>query len=76
MAKEIDLYEIFPKAKDIQFPMRIPRKKKPKPKPQPKVEDTESLVERYAVESGRTYEDLDEVNSIINKNASSDEEQK
>ena len=67
MAKEIDLYEIFPKAKDIQFP---------KPKPQPKVEDAESLVERYAVESGRTYEDLDEVNSIINKNASSDEEQK
>ena len=34
MAKEIDLYEIFPKAKDIQFPMRIPRKKKPKPKPE------------------------------------------
>ena len=56
--------------------MRIPRKKKPKAKPQPKVEDAESLVERYAVESGRTYEDLDEVNSIINKNASSDEEQK
>ena len=45
-------------------------------KTQPKVENAESLVERYAVESGRTYEDLDEVNSIINKNASSDEEQK
>ena len=30
MVKEIDLYEIFPKAKGIRYPMRIPRKKKPK----------------------------------------------
>ena len=69
MGKEIDLYEIFPKAKDIKFPMRIPRKRKPKPKE----EDIESLVERYATESAHTQEDAQEVSNLMNQNALSDE---
>ena len=63
MVKEIDLYEIFPKAKGIKFPMRIPRKKKPKPPPE---EDTESLVERYAANSVDTLRDTQEISNIIN----------
>ena len=63
MVKEIDLYEIFPKAKGIRYPMRIPRKKKPKPPPK---EDTESLVERYATDSVETLRDTEEISNIIN----------
>ncbi|MBQ9194494.1 MAG: hypothetical protein IJ152_02445 [Bacteroidales bacterium] len=63
MDKPIDLYEIFPKAKGIQFPMRIPRKVKPKPPPK---EDTESLVERYAAGSVDTLRDTEEISNIIN----------
>ena len=67
------MYEIFPKAKDIKFPMRIPRKRKPKTEPKPKEEDIESLVERYATESAHTQEDAQEVSNLMNQNALSDE---
>lgn len=66
MAKEIDLYEIFPKAKGIKFPMRVPRSKKiAKPPPKGK-ESTASLVEKYATSRVDALKETDEIKNIIN----------